>query len=116
MQKSWEEPIRLGYSENRCWERESLEMPLRFRKSDLTVWCEGIARNISSSGIFFRAEQTMEIHTQIQMSYILPPTVAAMAGLTVNCNGEVVRVETPSPNECGFVFAVKILEYSPAAR
>ena len=113
MQKSWGEPIRAGYSENRRWERLSIEIPSRFRQPGQTVWREGITANISSGGVLLIADRLMEVRAPIHMSYVLPATIAGMRGLAVGCKGEIVRVKAPTTRDGTFLFAVKILDYYP---
>ena len=113
--KTRRQPVGPRYGDTRRWERISIEMPLRFRHPGQTVWCEGIAANISSSGVLFRSDQVVEVHAAVHMSYSLPATIEGRTGLPVGCKGEVVRVETPTTRYGAFLFAVKILEYYPAA-
>ena len=110
--KLWKQLFKTGPRLTRRAERIPLEMPLRFRLPEQAVWSEGSAMNISSSGVLFRADQSIKKHTPIQLSYVLPTTVVGNSSLPVHCKGEIVRTETPaSPEDGTFLFAVKILGY-----
>jgi PilZ domain len=91
-------------------------MPLNFRHPEQTDWCQGTATNISSSGVLFHADQTLKVHTPIQLRYVLPNTIAGKSSLAVHCKGEIVRSETPAAKEGTFLFAVKILDFYPSAQ
>ncbi|HEV2350975.1 MAG TPA: PilZ domain-containing protein [Terriglobia bacterium] len=116
MIKSLRRLFKHKHRQTRHGERVPLEMLLNFRRAEQTDWCQGVAANISSGGVLFRADQAMDVHTPIQMSYSLPASIAGRAGLEVGCKGEVVRVETPDSNDGAYLFAVKILDYDSATR
>ena len=109
--KSLREFVRPGSQQARRAERVPLEMPLIFRHPEHTAWCKGIAANFSSTGILFRADQVMKVHAPIQMSYILPATIAGGTEVAVRSVGEIVRTETPADRDGTFLFAVRILGY-----
>ena len=114
MMKSWRQLFKSGSRQTPRADRVPLEMPLSFRHPEQPDWCQGTAANISSSGVLFRANQPLKVHAPIQMSYVLPTTIAGKSGLAVNCKGEIVRSETPDNNEGTFLFDVKIVDYHPS--
>ena len=114
MLKSWKQLFKHGSRQTPRADRVPLEMPMSFRHPEQPEWCQGTATNISSSGILFRADQALKVHAPIQMSYVLPTTIAGKSGLAVHCQGEIVRSETPANKEGTFLFAVKILDFLPS--
>ncbi len=56
----------------------------------------------------------MEVHEPIQMSYILPATIAGRTEVAVRSEGEIVRAERPAARDGPFLFAVRILGYYAA--
>lgn len=96
--------------------RIPLETPLRFRRVGQVDWCQGIAVNISSSGVLVRADRLSEIHKILQMTYVLPITIAGRKGIAILFKGEIVR-GVKSPSQGGsFHFAVKILDCYPGTQ
>jgi hypothetical protein len=114
--KSWRQLFKSGSRQTPRADRIPLEMPLSFRHPEQSNWCQGTATNISSSGVLFRADQALKDHAAIQISYVLPATIAGTSGLPVNCKGQIVRTEVPANKEGTFLFAVKILDYYPSAQ
>jgi hypothetical protein len=68
--------------------RFAMEMPLQYRARGEQTWHEARTENISRSGVLFRTEGTLEIATEIDMTFVLPGLEAAPA---VVCRGRVVR-------------------------
>src|SRR5579859_4002287 len=105
--------LHAGHRETPRALRIPLQTPLRFRQSGRPEWSQGIAVNISSSGVLLRAELLMEVQTRVQMTYLLPVTIAGRNGITILCKGEIIRTITPAASHSKPQFAVKILEYCP---
>ena len=72
--------------------RFAMEMPLQYRARGEQTWHEARTENISRSGVLFRTEGTLEIATEIEMTFVLPGLEAAPA---VVCRGRVVRTVLP---------------------
>jgi len=75
----------------RAW-RFDLDLPLHYRPVGDAHWHEGRTENISRSGILFRAAETLDVDTEVEMTFVLPvvPTPPAIV-----CRGRVVRTVLP---------------------
>ncbi len=72
-------------------QRFAIRTPLRYRISGESEWRQGATENISSSGVLFRCEHSLEPDTPIEMSWAVPVAVLGNGGAQVYCRGTVVR-------------------------
>ena len=72
--------------------RFAMEVPLRYRARGEKQWHEARTENISRSGVLFRTEGTLDVATEIEMTFVLPGLAAPPA---VVCRGRVVRTVLP---------------------
>jgi len=94
--------------------RFNLHLPLRYRPVGEKTWRPGTTENISRSGLLFRANETLQPNSQLEINLVLPVEIGGIAATEVVCRGEVVRSEGSKPNEVGKVspaLAAKILQY-----
>ena len=92
--------------------RFPLDVPVQYRMLGTTIWREGQARNISSSGILFSADAAFTIHTGIEMAFDLPATVPPAH---VVCRGQIVRVVPGGAVDSRPAVAATIVQYGFAA-
>ena len=93
--------------------RHVLQVPLRFRPTGHTDWCDGLTENISQSGVLFRSHLPVNPQTEVELLLSLGsgnPEGAA----TLLCRGRVVRTEPPSAVGADAAVAAFIAEYIPA--
>ncbi len=72
---------------------------VRYRASGEADWKEGDSVNISSSGILFKAGESLPLQTMLDMLIIFPREVTGGEAANVECWGPVVRTEPPSDSD-----------------
>jgi hypothetical protein len=92
------------------------EGPLRFRPGGQGEWYQGVMFNISESGVVFRALQTMDVASPVEMNFIMPPEIAGKEGAVVFCKGDVVRTAMPKTDDNRPLIAVTIMDYLPGSQ
>jgi hypothetical protein len=83
---------------------------MRYRQLGQTDWCEGLTFDISQSGVLFRADRSLEIHTPVEMTFAVPFEIAGKEGTVIFCRGEVVRTILPATCDGAPHLAAKILD------
>ena len=68
------------------------------------------AANISARGMFFMAQERLEVGTAIELVFRLPRRVIGVEGVWLRCAAEVIRVEAGMP-EGKFGIAAQIKGY-----
>lgn len=84
--------------------------PMRYRQLGQTDWCEGLTFDISQSGVLFRADRSLDIHTPVEMTFAVPVEIAGKEGTVIFCRGEVVRTILPATCDGAPHLAAKILD------
>jgi hypothetical protein len=79
--------------------RFPLHLFVRYRRVGDPQWHEGKTENISRSGVLFRAEDSMQVDTDLEIRLELPVAAPGSARPEVSCRGRVVRTIAPSDNE-----------------
>lgn len=80
--------------------RFQIRLPLRYRPAGDPGWRSGVTENISRSGILFRSETLLPLHTVLDFVLLLPGVVAGEPTSRVRCQGAVVRtVPAPTPED-----------------
>jgi len=92
-------------------QRFQLQLPLKYRRLDEERWHEGETRNISRSGLLFRAEDPLQPSVILEINLVLPPEIAGLSPTEVVCRGEIVRTEHAAGGEMSPALAAKILQY-----
>ena len=91
--------------------RFQLHLPLKYRRLDEDKWHDGETRDISRSGILFRAEDALQPNIQLEINLVLPSEIAGLSPTEVVCRGEIVRTIEPLGEEMTPALAAKILQY-----
>ena len=91
--------------------RFQLHLPLKYRRLDEDKWHDGETRDISRSGLLFRAEDALQPNIQLEINLVLPSEIAGLSPTEVICRGEVVRTIEPFGEEMSPALAAKILQY-----
>jgi hypothetical protein len=73
--------------------RFAIHIPVRYRKPHTSKWFEGTTKNISYSGVLFRAEFPLQPKTTVELRFELPVPILGEAGGEIVCKGVVVRIE-----------------------
>jgi hypothetical protein len=73
--------------------RFAIQIPVRYRKPRTSTWLEGTTKNISYSGVLFRAECLLEPKTSVELRFDLPAAILGEAPGKIFGKGVVVRVE-----------------------
>ena len=92
-------------------QRFNLTLPLRYRLLGENDWREGTTENISRSGLLFRAEEMLQLNTQLEINLVLPAEIAGLSAAEVVCRGEIVRSMEPENARMHPALAAKILQY-----
>ena len=92
-------------------QRFPLRISLRYRRSTDSRWYEGTTENISSSGALFRADQTVQPNTPIEIQLTLPARVLQGGASQVICRGVIVRIERSADSLQPLVLGTKFLNY-----
>jgi hypothetical protein len=109
----WASIARLGKPKNMRKARARRipnKTPLRYRQLGQTDWCEGLTFDISQSGVLFRADHSLDIHTPVEMTFAVPYEIAGKEGTVIFCRGEVVRTILPATCDGAPHLAAKILD------
>ena len=107
MQRKGKEGLQLDQAQRSP--RFPVGVPCRYRQPGQIDWLEGMAENISKTGILFRADQEMEVQTTLQMNFELPPEIAGGKGAEIFCMGRVVRTVMPAANDDKLLLAARIM-------
>jgi hypothetical protein len=84
---------------------------LQYRLVGEATWRKGMTENISRSGMLFRAQETLQPLTQVEINLELPPEITGLSTAEVVCLGEVVRAVQSEPSPMSPALAAKILRY-----
>jgi PAS domain S-box-containing protein len=96
--------------------RFQLQLPLKYRLLDEEKWHDGETRNISRSGLLFRADEAfkhdfLRPNVQLEINLVLPAEIAGLSPTEVICRGEIVRTVKAVGDEMTPALAAKILQY-----
>jgi hypothetical protein len=71
-------------------------LPVQYRARGQATWKHGITENISCTGaLFTSAAEALNIGQEVELRLELPRELAGAAEVSLICEAEVVRVETP---------------------
>ncbi len=73
-----------------------IETAIRFRESGEKDWNDGTTKNISSSGVLFRADRILQIKSMLEMEIRFPPELTGGTTANVFCWGSIVRSDAES--------------------
>ncbi len=91
-------------------QRFHLHLPLKYRRLDEQKWHSGETRNISRSGLLFKAEDYLQPKVVLEINLVLPAEIAGLSPTEVVCRGEVVRTVKQNGDKMP-ALAAKILQY-----
>lgn len=91
-------------------QRFGLQLPLRCRARGETAWWNGRTWNISYTGVFFWAEQIIEVSTEVDLSLEIPLD-SSRNGAVIVCRAEIVRTAPPASFDNRPSLAARILAY-----
>ena len=92
--------------------RIKLDVPVRYRGKNLSVWYEGAIQNISQSGVMFHGPQQIPVNALIEMIFEMPVEISGQKNSNVLCQGRMVRVKDALDNTAdAFGLAATILDY-----
>ena len=92
-------------------QRFAIRTALRYRITGDLEWRQGTTENISSSGVLFRCEHSVEPDTPLEMSWVVPVARFGSGSAQVYCRGTVVRLmKEAEANELATV-ATRISHY-----
>lgn len=90
-----------------------IESPVRFRPLGQIEWSKGITFDVSPTGLLFRSNRMMEVHTIVQINFVAPIEIAGKQGAMVFCHGHIVRTVMPAASDGQRHIAAQISEYLP---
>jgi hypothetical protein len=71
--------------------RFRLSLPLQYRRAAEPTWRAGEIQNISHSGVFFHADETVALDTLVELTFKLSAPLVRDEAAHVVCQGQVVR-------------------------
>ena len=92
--------------------RTPVEIPIHFRKAGDFGWSVGKVRNISRSGVLFRAGTVIPLNTKVEMQFNAPAEIGPVPGELIVARGKVVRTLMPAASDQHPSFAAKFSAYS----
>ena len=92
--------------------RFPIEAPMTFRPVGEQEWLGGLTRNISRTGLLFRAPKTLDSATPIEIRLELPVAGPALPPARVSCRAKVVRQESETGDPEGCRLAATIQRFS----
>jgi hypothetical protein len=96
--------------------RFPLQLSVAYRPLGADEWRIAETENISRSGVLFRAKESVDVHTHIELRLKLPAP-GSVANPEVTCRGRVVRTVSPSDGQplYGSAIAIDYYDFVPAA-
>ncbi len=91
--------------------RLAVDLGVRYREVGTTQWSQGRIRNVSRTGVLFRAETNLEARAQLEMIFIMPEEISGQTGSRVLCTGSVARTIPVEESENLRDVAVVINDY-----
>src|SRR5919201_3240979 len=93
--------------------RHSLRLPVQYRARGQSTWKQGVTENISCTGALFTSNaEPLSIGQEVELRLELPRELAGPAEVTLICEAEVVRVETPGRHEKRMKIGAAVSRYS----
>lgn len=91
-------------AQTRTGKRFPLELPIRIHESESAEELQAVTGNVSSAGVYVRANAAWQIGSKVDFEITLPADAAAADhDIRVRCQGRVVRVDQPAKEgeNCG---------------
>jgi hypothetical protein len=71
--------------------RVKLDLPLRYRVNNTSLWYEGTIENISQSGVLFHGSESLPANSLLEMVFEMPEEISGQKNSNVVCQGRVTR-------------------------
>lgn len=91
--------------------RLKLDLALRYRVKNLSVWSEGTIENISQSGVLFQGSTALPVNALVEMVFEMPEEISGQKNSNVLCQGKIIRSKETRETEDGTGLAASILDY-----
>jgi hypothetical protein len=79
--------------------RIPVEIPIHYRKAGDFGWSLGRVRNISRSGVLFRAGRNIPVNTKLELQFTAPADIGPVPGELVVARGKIVRTLMPAASD-----------------
>lgn len=73
--------------------RLKLDIPLRYRVNNTSIWYEGIIDNLSQTGLLFHGRQPLPVNALLEMVFEMPEEISGQRNRNVLCQGRVIRAK-----------------------
>jgi hypothetical protein len=91
--------------------RIRLDAPIRYRVKNTGTWYEGVAENLSQSGVLFQGPQLLPDNALIEMVFEMPEEISGQKNSSVLCQARVIRSKELQAEENAASLAASILDY-----
>lgn len=102
-------------AESRTGKRFPLELPIRIHEADSAEETEGVTGNVSSAGVYVRANAPWRVGSPVEFEITLPAEAAAAErDVQIRCRGRVVRVDktvVDANGKCGVACVIDKYEF-----
>jgi hypothetical protein len=72
-------------------QRFPIEVPLCYRALGEDVWRFGTSTNMSSSGLLFVGDVSLDLQMRVEVSFALPVSIPGERGTQMMCRGTIAR-------------------------
>ncbi|HEY1660078.1 MAG TPA: PilZ domain-containing protein [Candidatus Sulfotelmatobacter sp.] len=73
--------------------RLKLDLPLRYRVNNTSIWYEGVIDNLSQTGILFNGPQPLPVNALVEMVFEMPEEISGQKNRSVLCQGRIIRAK-----------------------
>lgn len=101
-------------TDSRTCKRFPLELPISIHEADSSDELKSTTGNVSSAGVYLRANAAWKIGSKVEFEIILPAeATAAQNDIRVRCRGRVVRVDKAASDagRCGVACIIDKYEF-----
>ncbi|HMK22063.1 MAG TPA: PilZ domain-containing protein [Terriglobales bacterium] len=91
--------------------RLKLDLPVRYRVKNTSIWVEGTILNISQSGVLFQGVAEMPVNALVEMVFEMPEEISGQKNSQVLCQGRIIRSKESREREQEPTLAASILDY-----
>lgn len=99
-------------AESRTGKRFPLELPIKIHETESAEELEAVTGNVSSAGVYVRANTAWEIGSKVDFEITLPAdATAADHDVRIRCQGRVVRIDKPADDNESYGVACIIDKY-----
>jgi hypothetical protein len=91
--------------------RLKLDVPVRYRVKNTSLWSEGTIVNLSQSGLLFQGMTPLPVNALVEMVFEMPEEISGQKNSQVLCQGRVIRAKETRDREAAPTLAASILDY-----